>query len=133
MKSKDRAAQEPKLLKLKAAPRRTSASPIPSWSTAATVLHPPRRALHRCLVIASGALVSTTTPHHRAVDPTFEPWLNRAVRARLVARCMHVCPLPSRAGAQTRRRLRAGHRAEPVDPCRCRCLPQRARSLLASC
>jgi hypothetical protein len=33
-----------------------------------------------------------------------------------------------RTAAQTRRRLRAGHRAEPVV-CRCRCLPQRARSL----
>jgi hypothetical protein len=37
--------------------------------------------------------------------------------------------VPHRAAAQTRRRLRAGHRAEPVV-CRCRCLPQRARSLL---
>jgi hypothetical protein len=62
MKSKDRAAQEPKLLKLKAALRRTSTSPIPSWSVAATVVHSPHRALHRCLVVASGALVSTTTP-----------------------------------------------------------------------
>jgi hypothetical protein len=93
MKSKDRAAQEPKLLKLKAALRRTSTSPIPSWSVAATVVHSPHRALHRCLVVASGALVSTTTPHHRAVDPAFEPWPNRAVRARLVARCMPVCLL----------------------------------------
>jgi hypothetical protein len=33
--------------------------------------------------------------------------------------------VPHRAAAQTRRRLRAGHRAEPVV-CRCRCLPQRA-------
>jgi hypothetical protein len=44
-----------------------------------------------------------------------------------------VCMLPvvtHRAAAQTRRRLRAGHRAEPVNSCRCRCLPQRARSLL---
>jgi hypothetical protein len=43
-----------------------------------------------------------------------------------------VCLLPAvphRAAAQTRRRLRAGHRAEPVV-CRCRCLPQHARSLL---
>jgi hypothetical protein len=37
--------------------------------------------------------------------------------------------VPHRAAAQTRRRLRAVHRAEPVV-CRCRCLPQRARSLL---
>jgi hypothetical protein len=37
--------------------------------------------------------------------------------------------VPHRAAAQTRRRLRAGHRAEPVV-CRCRCLPQRARSSL---
>jgi hypothetical protein len=36
--------------------------------------------------------------------------------------------VPHRAAAQTRRRLRAGHRAEPVV-CRCRCLPQRACSL----
>jgi hypothetical protein len=36
--------------------------------------------------------------------------------------------VPHRAAAQTRRRLRAGHRAEPVV-CRCRFLPQRARSL----
>jgi hypothetical protein len=37
--------------------------------------------------------------------------------------------VPHRAAAQTRRRLRAGHRAEPVV-CRCRCLRQHARSLL---
>jgi hypothetical protein len=37
--------------------------------------------------------------------------------------------VPHRAATQTRCRLRAGHRAEPVI-CRCRCLPQRARSLL---
>jgi hypothetical protein len=79
MESKDRAAQEPKLLKLKVAPRRTSASPIPSWSASVTVLHPPHRALYRCLVVASGALVSTTTPHHRVVDPTFESRLDRAL------------------------------------------------------
>jgi hypothetical protein len=35
--------------------------------------------------------------------------------------------VPHRAAAQTRRRLRAGHRAEPVA-CRCRCRHRRARS-----
>jgi hypothetical protein len=36
--------------------------------------------------------------------------------------------VPHRAAAQTRRRLRVGHRAEPVA-CRCRCRHRRARSI----
>jgi hypothetical protein len=71
-------------------------------------------------------------PHHRAVDPAFEPWPNLSVRARLVARCMLVCPLPARVTTQTRRRLRDGHRAEPVA-CRCRCRRRRVRSVALQC
>jgi hypothetical protein len=44
-----------------------------------------------------------------------------------LAACM-LPAAPHRAAAQTRCRLRAGHRAEPVA-CRCRCRRRRARSL----
>jgi hypothetical protein len=86
-------------------------------------------------------LVTTASPslpgaqgelHHPllcAVDPAIEPWLIEP--CVLIGPCAPaVVSCSCRAAAQTRCHLRASHRAEPVDSCRYRCLPQRACSLL---
>jgi hypothetical protein len=52
--------------------------------------------------------VSLANPLHLAVDPAFEPWLAEP------GELTHSLSVAARATAQTRRRLRAGHRAELV-------------------
>jgi hypothetical protein len=115
-RSWSRTSQGPRRCPCFASP--ASFSPVvPGCSTA------PR---HHCLVVTSGVPMSTTT----TPSPCCGPGLRVEAEPRLVSSLFVCCPMPARAAAQTRRRLRAGHRAEPVDSCRCRCLPQRARSFL---
>jgi hypothetical protein len=84
----------------------------------------------------STLLVTTSSPPCPEREVSTEAftllWTRPSSRGWTEPYALAVCLLtavPHRAAAQTRRRLRAGHRAEPVV-CRCRCLPQRARSLL---
>jgi hypothetical protein len=88
------------------------------------------------LLQAVPLLVTTSSPPCPEREVSTEPftllWTRPSSRGWTEPCELAVCvspAIPHRAAAQTRRRLRASHRAEPVV-CRCRCLPQRARSLL---
>jgi hypothetical protein len=88
------------------------------------------------LLQAVPLLVTTSSPPCPEREVSTEPftllWTRPSSRDWAEPCELAVCvspAVPHHAAAQTRRRLRVGHRAEPVV-CRCRCLPQRARSFL---
>jgi hypothetical protein len=85
-------------------------APAPSRTPASSALctHRRRTFCTAALLPCPGAQGEPLRPIHHAVDLAIKPWLNRALSAHLVARCLHY------AAVQTRRRLSSDHRAMPA-------------------
>jgi hypothetical protein len=85
-------------------------APAPSRTPASSALctHRRRTFCTAALLPCPGAQGEPLRPIHHAVDLAIKPWLNRAVSAHLVARCLRY------AAVQTRRRLSSDHRAMTV-------------------